>query len=109
MATKTEKNQEMKPDTDTVQDTSAPAAPAVKERKRVKLFVPRAEGGDDPNQMISVNCVNYLLPKGKESEVPEYVAKEYLRSQSAANRYDNTVAELLKQTEEEKKKIAALQ
>ena len=48
--------------------------------KRVKLFVPRGSSHEDPNLFISVNGVNYLLPKGEESMVPEAVAKEYERS-----------------------------
>ncbi len=51
--------------------------------KRVKLFVPRGASNDDPNLFISVNGVNYLLPRGKESHVPDFVAAEYNRSMRA--------------------------
>lgn len=51
--------------------------------KRVKLFVPRGASNDDPNLFISVNGVNYLLPRGKESLVPDFVAAEYNRSMRA--------------------------
>ena len=51
-----------------------------KTEKRVKLFVPRGASNDDPNLFISVNGVNYLLPRGKESLVPDLVAAEYHRS-----------------------------
>ena len=51
--------------------------------KRVKVFVPRGASNEDPNVFVSVNGVNYLLPKGKESEVPVAVANEYYRSLAA--------------------------
>ena len=51
--------------------------------KRVKLFVPRGSSHEDPNYFISINGVNYLLPKGKESLVPEAVAAEYRRCEKA--------------------------
>ena len=50
---------------------------------RVELFIPRGSGKEDPNVFISVNGVNYLLPRGKKSSVPEHVAEEYYRSQRA--------------------------
>ena len=47
---------------------------------RVKVFVPRGASNEDPNLFISVNGVNYLLPKGQESSVPAAVEAEYKRS-----------------------------
>lgn len=61
--------------------------------KRVKLYIPRGDSHDDPNLFISVNGVNYLLPKGKESLVPAFVAEEYERSQRAG-RYSDERKEL---------------
>lgn len=55
----------------------------VKTDKRVKLFVPRGASNDDPNLFIGINGVNYLLPRGKESFVPDFVAAEYERSMRA--------------------------
>ena len=55
-----------------------------KKENRVKLFVPRGASNEDPNLFISINGVNYLLPKGEESLVPQAVADEYERSQRAA-------------------------
>lgn len=63
-------------------------APAEKEVKRVSIHIPRAEGNDEKNLLVSVNGVNYLLPKGQTSEVPEFVAKEIQRSWKAQDRYD---------------------
>ena len=51
--------------------------------KRVKLYIPRGASNEDPNFFISVNGVNYLLPKGEESLVPQAVANEYARSVEA--------------------------
>ena len=31
---------------------------------RVEIFVPKGYANDDPNLFISVNGVNYLLPRG---------------------------------------------
>ena len=63
------------------------AAPVKKEVKRVSIHIPRAEGNDEKNLLVSVNGVNYLLPKGQTSEVPEFVAKEIQRSWKAQDRY----------------------
>lgn len=71
------------------------AAPAKKKKvKRVSIHIPRAEGNDEKNLLVSVNGVNYLLPKGQTSEVPDFVAKEIQRSWKAQNRYDQRMDEL---------------
>ena len=54
--------------------------------KMVKVFVDRIPGDSDPNMVIGVNGKLWLLPKGRESEVPESVAYEYERS-LRAHRY----------------------
>lgn len=63
--------------------------------KRVKIFVPRGASNEDPNLFISVNGVNYLLPRGKESAVPEAVAAEYRRALKAQERGDASAEKLL--------------
>ena len=63
--------------------------------KRVKIFVPRGASNEDPNLFISVNGVNYLLPRGKESAVPPAVAAEYQRSQLALERCDKSARRLM--------------
>ena len=55
----------------------------MKEDKRVTVFIPRGLSNEDPNLFVSVNGVNYLLPKGKESLVPEFVAAEIERANKA--------------------------
>lgn len=55
---------------------------------RVDLFVPRGQANDEPNLLISINGVNYLLPKGKTSKVKKCVADEYRRSERARERFE---------------------
>ena len=72
-----------------------PDAPAVPDAERVDLFVEKGYANDEPNQLISVNGVNYLLPKGKTSNVPKFVADEYYRSRKAQQHLDETVEKML--------------
>ena len=57
-----------------------------KDDGRVDLFIPRGGANEEPNLMIGFNGKNYLLPRGKTSRVPKYVAEEYYRSQRAQER-----------------------
>ena len=70
-------------------------APAVPVEERVDLFVEKGYANDEPNQVISVNGVLYVLPKGKTSNVPKFVADEYYRSRKAQQRLDETVDKML--------------
>jgi hypothetical protein len=65
------------------------------EGKRVDLFVPRGAANDEPHIVIGVNGVNYKLPRGKTSKVPDFVKAEYDRSVRAQEKYDATVDALL--------------
>ena len=62
---------------------------------RVELSVPKGYANDDPNLFISVNGVNYVLPKGKKSMVPDFVAAEFYRSQKAQEKLDEKVEQML--------------
>ena len=62
---------------------------------RVEVFVPKGYANDDPNLFVSVNGVNYLLPKGKKSLVPAYVAAEFERSKKAQERQDEKMEQML--------------
>ena len=62
---------------------------------RVEVFVPKGYANDDPNLFVSVNGVNYLLPKGKKSLVPAHVAAEIERSKKAQEKLDETVEQML--------------
>ena len=72
-----------------------PDVPAVPAAERVDLFVEKGYANDEPNQIISVNGVIYVLPKGKTSKVPKFVADEYYRSRKAQQRLDETVDKML--------------
>ena len=63
--------------------------------ERVELFVPKGAANDEPNLLISVNGVNYVLPRGKTSNVPPEVAYEYKRSLRAQNKLDERIEEML--------------
>ena len=65
------------------------------EEKRVEVFIPRGASNEDPNLFVSVNGVNYLLPKGKESQVPQAVAREIQRSGKAREALDKRRDQLL--------------
>lgn len=63
--------------------------------ERVEIHVPKGYANDEPNLLISVNGVNYLLPKGKTSKVPKFIADEFHRSQKAQEALDKRVDEML--------------
>ena len=72
------------------------STPAVTTKdKRVEVFVPKGYANDDPNLFVSVNGVNYLLPKGKKSMVPAHVAAEIERSKRAAEKQDEKMEQML--------------
>lgn len=58
---------------------------------KVEIFVPKGYANDEPNLLISVNGVNYLLPKGKTSKVPKHIAEEFYRSQKAQTKMDERI------------------
>ena len=72
---------------------SKPAETAKEER--VEVFVPKGYANDDPNLFVSVNGVNYLLPKGKKSLVPDFVAAEIERSKRAVEKQDQNIEQML--------------
>lgn len=68
---------------------------AIENDNRVEVFIPKGAANDDPNLFVSVNGVNYLLPKGKKSKVPPEIAAEIERSQKAQEEMDNHIDEML--------------
>lgn len=70
---------------------------AVKNKKdsRVEVFVPKGYANDEPNLFVSVNGVNYLLPRGRKSLVPPAIAAEIERSRKAQEKMDENVDRLL--------------
>jgi hypothetical protein len=57
----------------------------------VDIFIERASGNDEPNLMVGINGVNYLLPKGKTSKVPKAVYEEIMRSRRAQATADEAI------------------
>ena len=68
----------------------------VKEEKAVieyeEILIPRAHANDDPNLHVGFNGVNYILPRGKKSRVPTFVAEEIRRSWDAQTMADDRSA-----------------
>ena len=62
---------------------------------KVDLFIPKGAANDEPNELISVNGKNFILPKGKTSKVPAYVKAEYDRSVRAQEKQDENSEKLL--------------
>ena len=62
-----------------------------KKAERVEVFIPRGNANDDPNLFVSINGVNYLLPKGKTSMVPPHVKAEIERSNKAQIAQDENI------------------
>lgn len=70
-------------ETEVVQEEAKPT----KKLKRVSITVPRGDEKGDPNLFIAINGVNYLLPRGKTSQVPPEVAEEFARSERAKDTF----------------------
>jgi hypothetical protein len=73
------------------------------ETKLVDLFIPRGSSVDEPNQIISGNGKNYVLPKGKTSKVPYFVKYEYDRGQRAKEAMDVRAADMADKAAEQEK------
>lgn len=61
-----------------------------------KILLPRAYGNESPNLFVGINGKNYLLPKGKESLVPEEVAWEVRRAMAAQELQETSAERLAK-------------
>ena len=99
MATNTKKAPEAIEDLETMQapedeDMQAPA----EDDGREDIFIPKGNANDEPNLLVSVNGVNYLLPKGKTSRVPKHIAAEIRRSWRAQAALDERVEAMLEAT-----------
>ncbi len=58
----------------------------------VEIRVPRGASNEEPCIMIGINGKNFLLPKGKTSKVPKYVAEEYKRHLEAVDNYSAKIS-----------------
>lgn len=63
--------------------------------ERVEVFIPRGYANDDPNFLVSVNGVNYVLPRGKKSLVPACVSYEVERSKRAEEALSEAMEKML--------------
>ena len=82
-------------ETKTTEKTKSAATNAsAKSAKREDIYIERGYDGDDPNLFVCVNGVTYVLPKGKTSNVPWYVAKEIRRSRGAQEVMDEHVDQM---------------
>ena len=66
-----------------------------KNDNRVEVFIQKGNTNDEPNLIVGVNGVMYVLPRGKTSLVPPHVKAEIDRSFAAQNIMDEHVDELL--------------
>lgn len=65
--------------------------------ERVEIFIPKGYANEDPNFLVGVNGVNYLLPRGQKSLVPSCVAAEVERARKAQVLLDQRMDAMLKQ------------
>ena len=57
----------------------------------VEIFIERAGADEEPNLMVGINGINYLLPRGKTSLVPRAVYQEIARSRRAQAAADEAI------------------
>ena len=60
------------------------------ESEAKNVFLPRAAKGEDQNFYVFINGVSYIIPRGKNVEVPDFVAAEINRSIEAENKFWET-------------------
>jgi len=71
-----------------VQPAATPAVqPSPDPEEKVSVFIPRAGGGDDRMLYVAVNDYVALLPRGKTSLVPAFVAAEIERANEERERF----------------------
>ena len=63
--------------------------------ERVEVYIPKGYSNEEHNLFVSVNGVNYLLPRGKASMVPAAVAAEIHRSNAAQERLEARIDQML--------------
>ena len=73
-------------------EATQPEVPA--EEEKVEVFIPKGYANDEPNLFVGVNGKSFLLPKGKKSVVPKYIADEIERSRKAEEKMDQHIAEM---------------
>lgn len=71
-----------------------------KTEDREDIFIPRAGSMEDPNLFVGINGRIFILPKGKTSNVPKYVADEIRRSWAVEAKGEENKDELLSKGKE---------
>lgn len=66
-------------------------------KERVSVTLPRARYGEEENLFVAINGVNYIVPKGKAVDVPDFVAEEIRRAQEAEERMHEEKERMLEQ------------
>lgn len=82
------------PETAETMSPETAAVAAAPGEEMVDLFVERDSSDENPNLLIGINGKNYLMPRGKTSRVPKYVADEYERSRKAQYMADENCADM---------------
>ena len=82
------------PEPDTAVETAKKQFAYMRELVPVTPAPPRS--GEDPNYPIGINGKMWILPKGKTSQVPRYVAMAYNQAEAAKGTQLDSQAELLK-------------
>lgn len=59
------------------------------------IKVPRAANGEETYMFVSVNGIQYQVPKGKTSRVPDFIAKEIERAIAAQEALDETMRNMI--------------
>ena len=71
-----------------------------KTEERVEVFIPKGLANDDPNFYVSVNDVDYLLPKGQTSLVPPHIKAAIERHYGAVSYQEKRSNSLIEKTKQ---------
>lgn len=93
----TDKKENTAPET-VENENTAPVTVENDPNRLVEIYIPRGQANDEPNLLVGFNGKNWLLPKGKTSTVPAYIADEIRRSWRAQERWDNRSQAMIEQT-----------
>lgn len=69
-----------------------------KKEEREDITIPRAQANEDPNLIVGINGKIWVLPKGKTSNVPSFVADEIRRSWRAEDAFAKKTDELIERS-----------
>ena len=81
--------------TNAAPEAATNAAPEATKDDYVEVFIHKTSELDDPNDFVSVNGENFVIPKGKTIKVPAYVKAEIDRSRRAQEKLDSKIDALV--------------